>query len=96
MSDHRCLAIGCTKTVPAHIMMCLPHWKKVTRQTQARIYRAYKRGQTIATASAEWHKASDHAIAEVAEKEGKSTTPAAAKPGQMALELGGGKDVPRG
>lgn len=63
---HRCVAEGCTESLPARFLMCGPHWGKVSPATQRAVYAAYKPGQTIATASEAWREAVTKAVAEVA------------------------------
>lgn len=47
---HGCPAIGCTKRVPNHLLLCLQHWRRVPRPLQAAIYAAHRR---LAAASEE-------------------------------------------
>lgn len=66
---HKCLARGCDEQLPASRLMCLRHWRMVPREIQDRIWKHYKRGQTLATAAPEWTSAAKDAIRAVAEAE---------------------------
>ena len=51
--------------------MCGPHWRRVPRDIQRRVWATYRRGQCDdKNASYAWHAAADRAIAAVARKEG--------------------------
>lgn len=46
---HDCPVDGCTKRVPAHILMCKSHWQTVPRQLQRDVYATYAHGTGVAT-----------------------------------------------
>lgn len=54
---HPCVATGCKVTLPAHVLMCRPHWHLVPTDLRTRIFRLYRPGQTAATASPEYLQA---------------------------------------
>jgi uncharacterized protein (DUF736 family) len=39
--NHECPAIGCTRKLPRHLLMCAPHWRLVPRGLQAEVYAAW-------------------------------------------------------
>lgn len=43
--NHRCYAAGCTRTVPAQLLMCARHWRLVPKAIQKRVWAAYQNGQ---------------------------------------------------
>lgn len=44
---HTCHAAGCSTTVEPKLLMCLRHWRKVPRDLQRAVWRAYRAGQEI-------------------------------------------------
>lgn len=42
---HLCHAIGCKKTVPPRMLMCIRHWKMVHGATQKLVWKTYRPGQ---------------------------------------------------
>jgi hypothetical protein len=47
MSTHKCPVPVCTTEVVNHLLMCNPHWRKVPRELQRKVYAAwgsYNRG----------------------------------------------------
>lgn len=71
-TTHRCAARGCTVQCPATLLMCGKHWRLVPSTIQARIYRHYRKGQTIGTATTEYLSAMHAAIDAVAAREGRA------------------------
>ncbi|MGI8333441.1 hypothetical protein ACRYCC_26110 [Actinomadura scrupuli] len=63
--QHDCAASGCRTRLPARILMCRTHWKRVPTGIQSEVYRHYRRGQTAATASPAYLAALDAAVAAV-------------------------------
>ncbi len=47
MPEHLCHARGCYKEVPPKLLMCLRHWKLVSRPTQRLIWKHYRTGQEV-------------------------------------------------
>lgn len=43
--NHACHWPGCTKQVPPAMWGCLPHWKRIPRYLQNKIWQAYRPGQ---------------------------------------------------
>jgi len=79
MSAHTCHARGCDRPVPPRMLMCLPHWRMVPPQFQARVWATYRRGQEVRKdPTPEYLEAAAWAIAAVAEQE-VETWEAAAK-----------------
>lgn len=39
---HLCAAEGCTKSIAAHLLMCIHHWKMVPRALQRQIRRTFR------------------------------------------------------
>jgi hypothetical protein len=72
MSEHLCHAEGCTTPVPPELLMCWPHWRRVPKVIQRRVWVNYRDGQCDdMKPSDEWHAAARDAIKAVAEKEGR-------------------------
>lgn len=70
MSDHTCHAKGCKKVVPPRLLMCLPHWRKVPADLQARVWATYRPGQEVLKdPTPEYLEAAQAAIDAVAAKE---------------------------
>ncbi len=42
MSSHVCPIIGCNALVPGTKLMCVKHWRSVSRETGAELYNAYR------------------------------------------------------
>lgn len=69
---HTCHAKGCNVEVKPELLMCLKHWRMVSKDTQIEVWRHYRPGQCDDKNPSEaWHKAADQAILEVATKEGR-------------------------
>lgn len=66
---HPCVADGCGIPLPPHQLMCRPHWARVLRVLQARIYALYRPGQTALTATPENLQAVREAVAAARETE---------------------------
>lgn len=67
---HTCHAMGCNKPVKPELLMCLEHWRMVSRPTQLRVWAAYRPGQCDdKRPSLEWCRAADRAVEEVARRE---------------------------
>lgn len=49
--SHRCPVPTCRTAVHDCYLMCSRHWPRVSRQTRKRVYRHYKPGQSMATAT---------------------------------------------
>ncbi len=60
---HRCPAPGCPKAMPPDILACKPHWFMLPKELRDRIWKYYKRGQDIGSASEEYKAALQDAIA---------------------------------
>lgn len=56
--------IACKRKVPAHLLMCLPHWKQVPITTQRRVYA----GLDLGLDSTEYQEAVRDAVAAVLER----------------------------
>lgn len=41
--QHKCPVRGCTLMVPDTMLMCAPHWRRVTRPTANKVYDEYRR-----------------------------------------------------
>jgi len=41
---HECPVGGCPKQVASHLLMCRPHWRKVPRDIQQRVYTGWREG----------------------------------------------------
>lgn len=61
MSHHVCNVAGCTKVLSKDLLMCPIHWRLVPKPIQLKVWRNYKVGQTIATATDEWKEAAKEA-----------------------------------
>lgn len=59
---HACPADRCFIRLPAHILMCRSHWKRLSASARRDILRAYQPGQTALTASTEYLVAVNAAI----------------------------------
>lgn len=71
MSDHLCHAMACKIPVDPSLLMCGPHWKRVPKSFQARLWRWYIPGQEIRKdPTMEYLKAAEACIHAVALKEG--------------------------
>lgn len=53
-SAHRCPWPGCPAQVGPDLWGCKAHWFRVPRELRMRLWRAYTRGQSVATASQEY------------------------------------------
>lgn len=74
--SHQCHARHCDKNVPAEMLLCWLHWKKVPKHIQHAVWRHYRIGQCDdKNPSREWHQAADAAIAYVAKLEGYPVSP---------------------
>jgi protein gp37 len=79
---HTCHARGCTVEVPPRLLMCARHWRLVPRPLQAAVWRHYRAGQeNTKDPSRDYLQAAVAAIDAVAARE------AAARDGQLSLEL---------
>ena len=68
---HRCHAVECTVPVKPEMLMCAKHWRKVPRQLQRAVWKAYRVGQCDdKRPSRDWLAAADAAIKAVARAEG--------------------------
>lgn len=45
--NHHCHWPGCTKKTTAATYMCYPHWRRVPKRLQAKIWTAYRVGQEV-------------------------------------------------
>lgn len=89
MAEHHCHARGCKTPVPPRMLMCAPHWRRVPKDLQARVWATYREGQEIRKdPSRVYLAAAEAAIASVAVQE----IPRAAAQG----ELFGEASVPKG
>lgn len=69
---HHCHATGCKTEVVPERLMCLKHWRMVSKRIQNLVWAYYRPGQCDDKApSKAWMAAADAAIAEVAAKEKK-------------------------
>ena len=69
---HHCHAVPCKVQVPEKLLMCSPHWRKVPRDIQARVWATYRDGQEREkNPSLAWCQAADAAVASVATREGR-------------------------
>jgi hypothetical protein len=59
-----CAARGCNRTIQPHLLMCLVHWRLVSKPTQASVWRNYVVGQNIETATPAYIEAMKAAISE--------------------------------
>ena len=67
MREHTCHATGCTRVVPPSRLMCLPHWRAVPREIQARVWATYRPGQEVTKdPSPEYLEAAAEAVRAVA------------------------------
>lgn len=72
MSTHRCAAAGCRVVVSTRYLMCGRHWRLVPKAQQDAVWRAYRPGQEregVTSASPEYLKAVEEAVAAVAQRE---------------------------
>jgi hypothetical protein len=58
---HKCPADGCTKRVPADMLMCARDWYRVPRPLRAAIWRAWDHGEGAGSRA---HTAAIHAAIE--------------------------------
>ncbi len=54
---HRCPWPGCTVKVAPDLWGCKSHWFQIPRDKRIRLWKAYRAGQTMQTASAEYVEA---------------------------------------
>ncbi len=45
--NHHCHLPGCTTPVPRKLLLCAPHWRKVPRGIQLRVYRHFNPEQVL-------------------------------------------------
>ena len=45
--SHKCHWPECQKEVPPKMFMCLPHWRRVPKVLQTKIWSAYRPGQEV-------------------------------------------------
>lgn len=76
---HDCAATGCAIRLPAHVLMCRPHWGLVPRPLQTEIWKHYRPGQTAATASTQYLQAVLVAV--------KALPPGPVKPARRTADL---------
>lgn len=69
---HRCPASRCPRAVRDEYLMCGEHWRKVPREIQHKVWRAYQPRQSIATASREYLEAMNEAVEAVDRAEGRA------------------------
>lgn len=72
---HECAATGCYTQVIRAMLMCRRHWFMVSPATRARVWGTYEPGQErpgVTAATGAYVDAMVAAIAEVAEREGRS------------------------
>lgn len=70
---HHCHAQDCPRQVAEKLLMCGPHWRKVPRGLQARVWATYRDGQEREkNPSRAWCEAADAAVAAVAQIEGRT------------------------
>lgn len=71
--SHTCHAYGCEARVKPEIFMCYPHWRRVPKDMQRRIWATYRPGQCDDKhITPEYGRAAKDAIRAVAAKEGKA------------------------
>ena len=69
---HTCHARGCNVSVSPHMLMCIVHWRRVTKRIQRAVWATYRPGQCDDRNPSEaWHQAADAAIGYVARLENK-------------------------
>jgi hypothetical protein len=74
---HLCHARGCQKAVKPELLMCPPHWRRVPKNIQARVWDTYREGQCDdKNPSKDWHEAADAAIGYIAKLEEQPVTAA--------------------
>jgi hypothetical protein len=74
---HRCHARDCETPVKPELLMCLRHWRMVSKPIQRAVWATYRSGQCDdKRPSREWHRAASAAIGFVARAEGKLVTKA--------------------
>lgn len=68
---HRCRATGCQRRVPAHLLMCVTHWRLVPAPTQRQVLEAWRgyRRHRDSTALAALEIAQALAVQQVAGKQ---------------------------
>lgn len=54
---HTCLWPGCTRSIPAPLWGCAPHWRKLPRVLRDAIYAHYRPGQGVADWTPQYRKA---------------------------------------
>lgn len=71
--QHTCHAIECQVPCKPSYLMCGPHWAMVSFEHQDAVRKAYRAGQCAGrvVSSTAWLAAANHAIADVAEREGR-------------------------
>lgn len=70
MTDHKCHAKGCNKSIPPRLLMCLKHWRMVPEALQIRVWATYIPGQeNRKDPTDEYLDAHEAAVAAVAAKE---------------------------
>lgn len=71
--QHKCHAIECETPCKPSYLMCGPHWAMVSFEHQTAVRKAYRHGQCAGRVrpSPTWLAAANHAIADVAEREGR-------------------------
>jgi hypothetical protein len=73
---HFCAAIGCPIRTPGEMLMCRIHWARVPKATQIQVWETYRIGiRNGAHPSRAWCEAADHAVAIIAEREGRKVDP---------------------
>lgn len=67
---HTCHATDCKRDVPPSMFMCGPHWRRVPRPLQQRIWETYRKGQEEdKMPSADYCRAAREAVVWVAQLE---------------------------
>jgi hypothetical protein len=70
--SHTCHAYGCDAVVPPENFMCYPHWRRVPKHMQKRIWATYRPGQCDdKNITPAYGRAAKDAIKVIAQKEGK-------------------------
>ena len=73
--EHHCHAINCKTKCKPEMLMCLKHWRMVSKASQKAVWDTYRPGQCdTKDPSNEWHIAADRAIKEVYDKEYKTNS----------------------
>jgi hypothetical protein len=67
----RCRANECGIAIDAKLLMCGKHWRLVPESLRRGVWRHYRDGQRIDTATAEYFQAAAEAVEAVARAEGK-------------------------